>query len=434
MSFRCNPKTSCRIALLSGSAALLLGACGEGKVEQDTQVVRPVRTAVVIAEPTTIRRTYPAVVLPAQQTELAFQVSGRIVELPIRAAAQVDKGEVIAQLDRREFEAAVARLESQREQAASQLAAMTSGARSEDIASLQAKVTAARAQFEAQQAQVARLRQLVERGSVARADLDKAQAQLKSDAANLDVAQQELKKGQAGARREEIAAQEAVIRDLETQLSEAQTDLEETTLRAPFNGVIASRRVDNFANVQANEVVAVLQKLETLDLQYDVPGIDVAIFGQQENVVTKARLDVAPGHEFDAQLVEFGTQADAATQTFRARASIRYPEDVTVLPGMTGSIVVSVEQQTPERLTIPESALAAAADGSSYVWVLNEQQNSVTRRRVTPQSLSGGDISVSGDLKEGDIVVTAGVSFLREGMIVNLQVEVINQRHQFRNV
>ena len=419
MSFRRNGKNPFRVAVVMGSAAMLLGACGVGEVEQDTQVIRPVRTAVVMAEPTTIRRTYPAVVLPAQQAEQAFKVSGRIVELPIRAAAQVDKGEVIAQLDRREFEAAVARLESQREQAASQLAAMTSGARSEDIASLQAKVTAARAQFEAQQTQVARLRQLVERGSVARADLDKAQAQLKSDAANLDVARQELKKGQAGARTEEVEAQEAVIRDLETQLSEAQTDLEETTLRAPFNGVIASRRVDNFANVQANEVVAVLQKLETLDLQYDVPGIDVAIFGQQENVVTKARLDVAPGREFDAQLVEFGTQADAATQTFRARASIRYPEDVTVLPGMTGSIVVSVEQQTPERLTIPESALAAAGDGSSYVWVVNTQENSVTRRKVTPQSLSGGDISVSGDLKEGDIVVTAGVSFLREGMIVN---------------
>ncbi len=419
MSFQLNGKNPCRLALIIGSAAMLLGGCGGDEVEQDTQVVRPVRTAVITSAPTMFRRTYPAVVLPAQQAELAFKVSGRIVELPIRAATQVEKGEVIAQLDKREFEAAVARLQSQREQATAQLAAMTTGARSEDIAALQAKVTAARAQLEAQQTQVNRLRQLADRGSVARVDLDNAEAKLKSDAANLDVSRQELKKGQVGARTEEVEAQEAAIRDLETQLSEAETDLEETTLRAPFNGVIASRRVDNFANVQANEIVAILQKLETLDLQYDVPGIDVATFGQQENVVTKARLDVAPGREFEAQLVEFGTQADAATQTFRARASIPYPEDVTVLPGMTGSIIESAEQQAVQEFMIPESALAAEPDGSAYVWVVDKQENTVTRRRVTPQSLAGGEASVTGDLKEGDIVVTAGVSFLREGMIVN---------------
>ena len=406
-------------ALLAGSAAILLGACGGEEVEQDTQVVRPVRTAVVTTAPNLIQRTYPAVVLPAQQVEVAFKVPGRIVELPIRAATQVKKGEAIAQLDQREFTAAVARLESQLAQATSQLAAMTSGARSEDIAALQARVTAAIAQVEAQRTQVNRLRQLVDRGSVARVDLDKEQAKLKSDEANLNVARQELKKGQVGARTEEVEAQEAVIRDLETQLSEARVDLEETTLRAPFDGVIASRLVDNFANVQANEAVALLQKLETLDLQYDVPGIDVAEFGQQENVVTKARLDVAPDREFDARLVEFGTQADAATQTFRARASIPYPGDLTVLPGMTGSIIVSVEQQDQENFTIPESALAAEPDGSSYVWVVEKPENAVTRRSVTPKSLSGSEVSVSGDLAPGDIVVTAGVSFLREDMIVN---------------
>ena len=423
MLFRLNRNKYCRLTLLIGSAAILLSACDKEDVGQDIQVVRPVRTAVVTTAPTMIRRTYPAVVLPAQQAELAFKVPGRIVELPIRAATQVKKGQAIAQLDKREFEAAVARLESQRKQATSQLAAMKSGARSEDLAALQAKVNAARAQLKKQRTQVDRFQQLVNQGSIARVDFEKERAKLASDEANLDVTLQELKKAQVGARAEEVEAQEAVVRDLETQLSEARADLEDTTLRAPFDGIIASRNVDNFTNMQANNVVAVLQKLETIDLQYDVPGIDVAKFGQQENVITIARLDVAPGREFDAQLVEFGTQADAATQTFRARVSIPYPEDITVLPGMTGSIFVSAQQGYQERLTVPESALAAEPDGSSYVWVVNKQGNSVTRRKVTPQSLSGSDLSVSGDIEAGDVVVTAGVSFLREGMIVNPTIE-----------
>ena len=404
--------------VVAGALLALLSACSQEQDETAAQTVRPVKTAVVSAAAETIRRTYPAVVLPAQQAELAFKVSGRVVELPIRAAAQVEKGQTIAQLDKREFEAAVARLESQLEQANAQLASMTSGVRSEDLAALQAKVRAAEAQLSTQRTQVNRLRQLVEKGTIARVDLDNQEAKLITDEANLDVARQELKKGQAGARVEEVEAQEAAIRDLETQLAEAKADLDDTTLRAPFGGIISSRSIENFTNVQANTVVAVLQKLDTLDLQFDVPGIDVAKLGQLQNPVTQARLDAAPGKEYAAQLVEFATQADAATQTFRGRVSIPYPQDVTVLPGMTGSIAVTAPQEDQKALTVPESALAAEPDGSSFLWVVDPTNNAVTKRKVTPTSLAGGTVSIDGDIEEGNVVVTAGVSFLREGMIV----------------
>lgn len=343
---------------------MLLSACSKEEVGKDAP--RPVRTMVVKAEPTMLRRTYPAVVLPAQQAELAFKVSGRVVELPVRAATQVNKGEAIAQLDKREFEAVVARLESQRK--------------------------AAKAQLDKQRKQLERFQQLVDKGTIAQADFEKERAKLTSDQATID--------------------------EIETQLSEAKADLEETTLRAPFDGIIASRNIENFTNVQANSVVAVLQALETIDLQYDAPGIDVAKFGKKKDIRLKAWLDVAPGREFDAKTVEFSTQADPATQTFRGRASIDYPEDVTVLPGMTGSIVATAEHDNQEMLTIPESALAAEPDGSAYVWVVKKPENSVSKRKVMPLGLTGDKVSINDGLEAGEVVVTAGVSFLREGMIV----------------
>ena len=360
-----NRKNHGLIVLLMGSVMLLLTACSKEEIEKDTP--RPVRTMVIQLEPVVFRRTYPAVVLPAQQAELAFKVSGRVVELPIRAATQVKEGEAIAQLDKREFKAAVARLESQRK--------------------------AAMAQLEKQRKQLERFQQLVKQGTISQADFEKERAKLTGDQATID--------------------------EIETQLSEAKADLEETTLRAPFDGIIAERRIENFTNVQADSIVAVLQALETIDLQYDAPGIDVARFvGKNKDIQLKARLDVAPGREFDAKPVEFSTQADSATQTFRGRASIDYPEDVTVLPGMTGSIVASAELDNQEMLTIPESALAAEPDGSTYVWVVKQPENSVSKRKVAPLGLTGDKASISGDLEPGEVVVTAGVSFLREGMIV----------------
>lgn len=402
-----------------GLASLILSSC-EKKAEQEP-AVRPVRTSAVKEVSTTIQRSYPAVVLPARQAELAFEVSGRIIELPVRAAMPVKKGDLIAQLEKREFETTVKKLESDLEQATAQLAVMKSGAREEDIAALEAKVVAAEAALNAQRAQVERLAKVVERGAVARAELERAKAELKREKTALEVAQQELIKGKSGARPEEVEAQEAGIRRLNTQLSKARADLEDTALRAPFDGIISKRNTRNFANIQANDTVAVLQDIQTVGLGFDMPGNDVALLGSHEDVVTTARLDVLPEQEFVAELVEFGTQAETTTQTFRGEVSIPYPEDVVVLPGMTGSVISTAKlegQASASGLTVPQSALAADPDGNSYVWLVSADQGSVTRRQVSVESISGGEASIRGELKAGDEVVTAGVSFLREGMLV----------------
>ena len=396
----------------------LLSACSGDNAGTDSQVIRPVRTAIVTAEASTIQRTYPAVVLPAQQAELAFKVSGKVIELPIRASSQVKKGDVIAKLEQREFESKVEQLESQLGQANAQLTALESGARAEDIAAFKAKVKAAKAQLETQRTQVKRLKTLADKGTIARVDYEQERAKLAADQTNVDVAEQELKKAQTGARAEEVEAQKAVIRGLETQLSEAKANLADTTLRAPFDGVIASRNIENLTNIQANTTVAVIQQLDAIDLQFDVPGVDVSKFGQEKEIVSRASLDVAPGQEFETQLVEFATQADPATQTFRGRVSISYPDNLTVLPGMTGHISVTAIQSEDKRLTVPESALASEPDGSAYIWLVNQSDNSVSKHKVIPEILNEDRVSISGDVKEGSVVVTAGVSFLREGMIV----------------
>ena len=121
---------------------------------------RPVKTVVVKAEPAEIRRVYPAVVLPGWEVELSFRVSGRIEELPVRGALRVERGDVVAQLDTRDFETELARLKSQLAQAKAQLRVLTSGARAEDVAALEAEVAAARAEADAAAAHLERSREL----------------------------------------------------------------------------------------------------------------------------------------------------------------------------------------------------------------------------------------------------------------------------------
>lgn len=402
--------------------ALSLAGCDEPATpgsEAAASVARPVKTIVVQAENLTVNRSYPATVLPSQQVELSFRVGGRIVKLPVRAAGSVAEGDIIAQLDKRDFEAEVERLESQIEQANAQLSALTSGARSEDIASLQAGVAAAQAQVDAASQQLDRTKKLYQNRVVARAKLDADTAEFEVAQAQLDAQKQELLKGQAGARAEEVAAQEAAIKGLQSQLKTAKDNLADTTLRAPFSGVIAKREVDNFVNIQPNTQVVVLQKLDTLDLVFDIPGPDVARYAGDDDLKTTAYLDALPGEGFEATLTEFSTQADTNTQTYRARVSITPPEGKTVLPGMSGRIEVTQSASaSASGVNVPNSAISAEPDGSSFVWVVSGNNNTVSKRNVKTGTASGSSIAVVDGLQEGDVVVTAGTSFLQENMAV----------------
>ena len=397
---------------------LLAGCESSEEPAADSRDARPVKVLVVRASPVEVRRDYPAVVLPAQEVELSFRVSGQIVELPVRGGTQVGEGDLVAQLDTRDFEAELARLESQLAQARAQLKVLTSGARAEDVAVLEAEVAAAQAEVDGAAADVERTRALVERQVIARAKLDDELTKLRVAEAALEARRQALIKGRAGAREEEVAAQQAVIDGLEQSAATARANLADTGLRAPFAGIIAKRLVENFANVQAKEPVAVLQKLDTLNLSFDVPGPDVVELADRATLSAVAVLDSLPGQEFAAELVEFATQADPATLTYRGRVAIRVPDGPLILPGMVGRIVATDTLDGPAEVTVPLTALGSEADGTPFVWVVAETDNRVSRRIIRTGEVSGVAVAVLEGLNEGDVVVTAGVSALRESMRV----------------
>ncbi len=110
---------------------------------------------------------------------MSFRVSGQIVDLPIRASSTIQQGGVIARLDNRDFEAEVARLESQMDEALANLSVLKSGARPEEIASLDASVQAAQAQVDQAREEYHRALQLVERGVVSNVRFQEAETALR---------------------------------------------------------------------------------------------------------------------------------------------------------------------------------------------------------------------------------------------------------------
>ena len=161
-----------------------------------------------------------------------------------------------------------------------------------------------------------------------------------------------------------------------------------------------------------------LQRLDTIDLVFDLPGPDVVTFSNSENVTTLAMFDAIPDQEFEARLVEFSTQADPTTQTFRTRVAIDRPLDATILPGMVGTITVSAASSAHVEFSIPMTALAGNAEGETFVWLVNAPDNTLARQPVVTGEASGQSVVVESGLKAGDVIVVAGLSRLQPDMVV----------------
>jgi RND family efflux transporter MFP subunit len=364
-------------------------------------------------------RSFPGKVEASKKVELAFQVPGVLVKLPVKEGQRIAKGEVIAQLRQSEFQARLKTLQGQLDQARAALRALQSGERPEQRLRLEAQVRAADAKLANARVEFNRYDQLLRRGATTRSEFDAAQTALRVAREEHEAAVQMLEKGTI-AREEDIEAKEAEVRGLEGRVVEANIQLEDSTLHAPYDGVIARRFVEQNQNVRAKDPVVKFQDVDEIDVVVDVPEtVMVADIRGADMVQLLAEFSGAPGLQFPVHIKEVAQRADPVTQTFPVRVALKAPPDVNVLPGMTATVTVTYRRARVlgDRILVPVSAIFKDTAGEQVAWVVGPDQT-VTRRPVKLGAATGSQIEVVDGLQPGDRIAVAGVSFLREGMKV----------------
>jgi RND family efflux transporter MFP subunit len=403
---------------LALSTTLLAAGCAP-PAAPPSDVVRPVKTTVVAAGGETHVRTFPGKVEASRRVELAFQVAGLLVKFPVREGQKVAKGEVIGQLRQDEFQARLKSLQGQLDQARAGLTALRAGERPEERMRREAGVRAAAARLANARAEYDRDARLLRSRAVSREEYDRSRAAFRVAEEEHQAALQMLEKG-AVAREEEIEAKEAAVRGLEARVVEANLQLQDSTLRAPYDGVIAQRFVEQGQNVQAKQPVVKFQDVDEIEVAVDVPEVVMAADLRAADVVQMlAEFSGAPGLQFPVQIREVGQRADPQTQTFRVRAAMKAPPDVNLLPGMTAQVTVTYRRARVlgDRILAPVSAVFKDAGGEQVAWVVGPD-GTVSRRPVKLGEATGGRVEVVEGLQPGDRIAVAGVTFLREGMKV----------------
>lgn len=215
-------------------------------------------------------------------------------------------------------------------------------------------------------------------------------------------------------------------------LDDAEADVDYTYLRAPFAGVIGTRYVENFEEVQANQIICSVHDINTLDIIVDVPEHLIANVRNLEEAELDviARFDAAPGEEFPLRFRDVAAQADPTTRTYELRLTMPQPRSISVLPGMTAEVVArgtrAARAVTESGVfTVPASAVFPDEEGESQaVWVIDPDDLTLHERRVEIGQVTGaGSVEVLSGLRAGERIAVAGVSRMREGMKVRLMEE-----------
>lgn len=230
--------------------------------------------------------SYPGTILANRTTEMAFRVSGPLVAVKVDAGMAVKKGQLLMQIDRRDFKDNIAVLEAQ-------------------LGGAKAGQLLAKRNFE-------RAETLFRQEVSASADFDRAKSTFDSAFSG--------------------------VRTLEAQLRIARNQLSDCSLNAPYDAVVIERKVENYEMVPAGQVVIALQDIAQMKVEIKVP--ESAVVNQQlrRGAEAEFELNTLPGKRFKATLVEWSPSADPVTRTYALQFEFDAPDDVQVLPGMTAEV------------------------------------------------------------------------------------------------
>jgi len=345
-----------RITTLVFLFIFLLFGCGRKDESPPVRdVIRPVKVMVLGDKSASDSRQFPGTVRAAERAELAFQVSGKLVKLPVKEGQKIKKGTLIAKLDPRDFKA---------------------------------NVQSTKAQNDAAKANYARGKELVSKGFISKVDFDKLKERRDVTAAELTKAKKSLDDSVLRAPFSGVAARRYVENFQEIQAKDPIVSLQNN---ATLEIVVAAPEqiVARVRDVSKANIVAMFES---------VPG-------QLFDLTLK---------EFATE-ADPKTQTFQYVFTMPQPKGVNIRPGMTATVSATRTKIEDKDLV----FVVPALAVFADGKGESHIWVVNKESNTVKKRKVTTGNLAGSDkIKVIDGLFPGDMIVVAGVSQLREGMTI----------------
>ncbi|HEY8047596.1 MAG TPA: efflux RND transporter periplasmic adaptor subunit [Ramlibacter sp.] len=347
-------------ARLSLAAGLALALAGCSRPDAAPEPIRSVKVMTVGLDAFESTHEFAGDVRPRIESQLGFRVAGKIVRRQAEIGQRVKAGDVLAQLDPRDY----------------QLAAEAA----------RAQVNAALTNRDLAAADFKRYNALREQNFISGAELEKRETTLKAAQAQLEQAQAQLA----------------------TQGNQAAY----TNLVADAPGVITATQAEPGQVVAAGQPVVRIAQDGPRDVVFSVPEDKVAAIKKGSDVSVRVW---SANRQLDGKVREVAASADPVTRTYPVKVAI---DDASISLGATVYVSPkSLSMAGAPVIKLPTSALRQEGNGTA-VWVLDKQTMTVKSQPVQVATADGNDAVIAAGLAPGMVVVAAGVHVLSPGQKV----------------
>jgi len=333
-------------------------------VLQEKHVELPplVRTQIVETASDASAYSYPGEVCSEYESQLAFQVGGKVLKKNVNVGDVVKQGDVLLEINAQDVE---------------QIANINSAA-----------VASARSKFELAKDNYERFSELYQQGAVSQLDYD-----------NSENAYNTAK---------------AALAQANASYAQSSNQLDYCKLRADRPGIVASVGVEEGQVVTAGQKVITVVQDNALQVKINVPENKI------DAIKNAAKLNISfwalPDVKADGVISEISPIADAASRTYAVKVTLVNPSP-SVKVGMSSTVSFDPDR-SGKSILIPLEAVYQTAS-SPAVWVVKD--NRVSLKEITAADFSGNNVQVTAGLAPGDVIVTAGVHKLSEGMQVRTE-------------
>jgi len=357
-----------RFIFIAVAVSLLLVGCNDAK-ETFKEAIRPIAWMEVKQSSFEQVRRLSGTIYPVEATKLSFEVGGKVEWIKVNLGDTVKSGDKLARLDQRNFNLS--------------------------MQSAQANLQKAYAGLSEARNEHKRYAELSEKGLVSKSGYDTAKASFESATSAVDLAK--------------------------AQLDIASKDLNDSLLTAPYNGKITKRLIEPSMQLSPGQATFEIEGEEGLEVRVMVP--ETMIRELSKNSEINIHYPALPSLNSVGIITEIGTRAETANA---------FPVTIVISSvlgelraGMTAEVDFTFQGVgrtgfKGKSFHLPISALNADIGQKSYVYVFDATKKTVNKRYVQTEGLINNVIIVSEGLKEGEIIATAGVAFLRNGQSVDL--------------
>ena len=364
-------------------------------------------------------------IIAAHKIEVASKVNGRVEWIGVDKGDRVKAGQVLVRLENDEYRAQVTQQQGQLANLQAKLQEALNGSRPEEMEKARADVNQGKADLNNSKVSLDRTQELVKEGVLSKQSLDDAQAKYDGDIAKVASLQRTLDLSVLGPRKEEVEQIRGQIQQARGALDYAQTQLDNTVIKAPITGTILDRNVEKgefittgfVGDKGAKGYIVTMADLNDLQVELDISQNDFPKLGtRQKGVITT---DAYPDRKYQGFVEQVSPEADRAKATVQVKAKVENP-DGYLRPDMNATVnFFNDAQAQPSEaakrvIAIPQGALR----GDSVFVAVNGHAR---KRSVKVGGSSGKGVLVESGLIGGEDLIVNPAADLKDGQRVEVK-------------